>query len=189
MTATYALGLFILGMMSKSVIATLPMSLLAVFWWKRGKISWKNDVIPLIPFFAAGIAYGLFTAWVERAFIGAEGGAFTFTIIERCLIAGRTTWFYLSKIFVPMNLMFMYPRWNVSQTVWRSPRVMDRKQEKSPEGLRRSVRRAINPEKSPWEMAVQRYAVLIAREHEHAVGRPLPPCAVIRNIHYRVSRR
>jgi len=113
-----ALALFILGLFSKSVIATLPVSLLAVFWWKRGKIGWKNDVIPLLPFFAAGIVYGLFTAWVERKFIGAEGSAFTFSIIERCLIAGRATWFYLSKIFVPVNLIFIYPRWNVSQAVW-----------------------------------------------------------------------
>jgi tetratricopeptide (TPR) repeat protein len=113
-----AFSLFILGLMSKSVIATLPMSLLAVFWWKRGRIEWKNDIVPLLPFFAVGIVYGLFTAWVERTFIGAEGSAFTFTIIERCLIAGRATWFYVSKIFLPVNLIFIYPRWNVGQAVW-----------------------------------------------------------------------
>jgi tetratricopeptide (TPR) repeat protein len=104
--------------MSKSVIATLPVSLLALFWWKRGKIDWKNDVVPLLPLFIVGIAYGLFTAWVERKFIGAEGSAFTFTIIERCLIAGRAIWFYLDKIFLPINLIFIYPRWNVSQAIW-----------------------------------------------------------------------
>jgi Flp pilus assembly protein TadD len=113
-----AFSLFILGLMSKSVIATLPMSLLAIFWWKRGKIEWKNDIVPLLPFFGVGIVYGLFTAWVERTFIGAEGSAFTFTIIERFLIAGRATWFYVSKIFLPVNLIFIYPRWNVNLAVW-----------------------------------------------------------------------
>jgi Tfp pilus assembly protein PilF len=113
-----SIGLFILGLMSKSVIATMPVSLLAVIWWKRGKINWKNDIVPLLPFFVVGIAYGLFTAWVERKFIGAQGGEFTFTLIERCLIAGRATWFYLGKIFLPVNLIFIYPRWNVSQAVW-----------------------------------------------------------------------
>ena len=113
-----AISLFILGLMSKSIIATLPVSLLAVFWWKRGKIDWKNDVVPLLPLFVTGITYGLFTAWVERKFIGAEGSAFTFTIIERCLIAGRAIWFYLGKIFLPVNLIFIYPHWNVSQTIW-----------------------------------------------------------------------
>ena len=43
---------------------------------------------------------------------------FTFTIIERCLIAGRAVWFYLGKLFLPMDLIFIYPRWNVSQAVW-----------------------------------------------------------------------
>jgi tetratricopeptide (TPR) repeat protein len=115
---TIAIGLFILGLTAKSVIATLPMLLLVIFWWKRGKIGWKTDVIPLLPFFVVGIAYGLFTAWVERKYIGAEGSAFTFTIIERCLIAGRAIWFYLNKIFLPVHLIFIYPRWNVSQVVW-----------------------------------------------------------------------
>ena len=113
-----ALGFFILGLMSKSVIATLPVSLLAVIWWKRGKIDWKHDVVPLLPFFIVGIASGIFTAWMEQKIVGAEGSEFNFSIIERCLIAGRAVWFYLSKIFVPADLIFIYPRWNVSQAVW-----------------------------------------------------------------------
>jgi tetratricopeptide (TPR) repeat protein len=113
-----ALGLFVLGLMSKTVIATLPAALLVVFWWQRGKLSWKQDVLPLIPFFVAGIGAGLFTAWVERKYIGAEGAEFNFSIVERFLIAGRVTWFYLGKLFWPVNLVFVYPRWNVSQTVW-----------------------------------------------------------------------
>jgi len=113
-----ALGLFILGLMSKSAIATLPVSLLAVLWWKRGRIGWKHDVVPLLPFFIAGIPAGLFTAWVEKRFIGAAGAEFDFSLIERCLIAGRAVWFYLNKIFLPVDLIFIYPRWNVSQSVW-----------------------------------------------------------------------
>jgi len=112
-----ALGLFVLGFFSKSVIATLPVSLLAVFWWKRGKLVWRQDIFPLLPFFVLGIASGLFTAWMERHVYGAEGNAFSFTIIERCLIAGRAIWFYLGKIVWPVNLIFIYPRWNVSQAI------------------------------------------------------------------------
>ena len=113
-----ALGLFILGLMAKTVIATLPAALLVVFWWKRGRLSWKRDALPLLPFFAVGIASGLFTAWMERKFIGAEGSEFDFSLVERCLIAGRAFWFYLGKIFWPANLVFIYPRWNISQAVW-----------------------------------------------------------------------
>ena len=115
---TLAAGLFLLGLLSKSVIATLPVSLLAIIWWRRGKIQWRRDAVPLLPFFVMGIVSGLFTAWVERMFIGAEGQEFTFSVIERSLIAGRAFWFYLGKIFSPVNLVFIYPRWNVSQTVW-----------------------------------------------------------------------
>jgi tetratricopeptide (TPR) repeat protein len=113
-----ALGLFLLGLMSKTVIASLPAALLVVFWWQRGKLSWKRDVLPLIPFFIAGIGAGLFTAWVERKFLGAEGAEYNFSIIERFLIAGRAIWFYLGKLFWPVDLAFIYPRWHVSQTVW-----------------------------------------------------------------------
>ena len=49
-----ALALFVIGLLAKTVIATLPAALLVVFWWKRGKLSWKHDVQVLIPFFAAG---------------------------------------------------------------------------------------------------------------------------------------
>jgi tetratricopeptide (TPR) repeat protein len=113
-----ALGLFILGLMAKTVIVTLPAALLVVFWWKRGRLSWQKDALPLLPFFVVGIACGLFTAWMERKFIGAEGSEFDFSLVERCLIAGRAFWFYLGKLFWPANLVFNYPRWNVSQAVW-----------------------------------------------------------------------
>ncbi|MGD0351145.1 MAG: tetratricopeptide repeat protein [Verrucomicrobiota bacterium] len=113
-----ALGLFLLGLMSKTVIATLPAALLVVFWWKRGKVGWKKDVLPLGPYFLAGLVAGLFTAWVERKFIGAQGKAYDFSVIERVLVAGRAFWFYLGKLYWPENLIFIYPRWNIDQTIW-----------------------------------------------------------------------
>ncbi len=113
-----ALGLFLLGLMSKSVIATLPAALLVIFWWKRGRLAWKSDVLPLLPFFAIGGAAGIFTAWMERTFIGASGSEFDFSFLDRCLIAGRVFWFYLGKIVWPADLMFIYPRWEIDAHVW-----------------------------------------------------------------------
>lgn len=112
-----ALGLFGMGLLAKAVIASLPAALLVVFWWKRGTLSWKRDVVPLLPFFAVGVVAGLFVAWVERRFIGAEGEAFAFTFVERSLIAGRAIWFYLGKLVWPADLIFIYPRWTVSAAV------------------------------------------------------------------------
>jgi tetratricopeptide (TPR) repeat protein len=116
-----ALLLFLSGLLTKSVIVTLPVSLLAVLWWKRGRIGWKRDVAPLLPFFAIGIISGLFTAWVERRFIiGAEDSEFSFTFVDRCLIAGRAVWFYLYKLLWPTNLIFIYPRWHIdAAAVWQ----------------------------------------------------------------------
>jgi len=115
----YAVALlcFVLGLLSKSVIVTLPPALLVVFWWMRGRLSWKRDVVPLLPFFVIGLVSGLFTAWVERTFIGAAGGTFHVGFVERCLIAGRAPWFYLSKLLWPAHLLFIYPRWHVDATV------------------------------------------------------------------------
>jgi tetratricopeptide (TPR) repeat protein len=107
-------GLFALALFSKSVTATLPAALLVVFWWQRGRLSWKRDIGPLLPWFAIGIAAGLFTAWVERRYVGAQGVAYELTGLERCLLAGRVVWFYLGKLLWPANLIFIYPRWTIS---------------------------------------------------------------------------
>jgi protein O-mannosyl-transferase len=115
-----ALVLFSIGLLAKSVIVTLPAALLVVFWWKRGAVQWKRDVVPLLPFFAIGAGSGLFTAWVERRYIGAVGSEFAFTVLDRCLIAGRAVWFYLSKLFVPTDLIFIYPRWHIDdRALWQ----------------------------------------------------------------------
>jgi tetratricopeptide (TPR) repeat protein len=113
-----ALVLFAFGLMSKTVIATFPGAMLVIFWWKRGKLSWREDVLPLIPFFFLGATAGLFTAWVERTLVGAEGADFHYSIIERVLIAGRAICFYLGKLFWPIDLVFVYPRWQINPIVW-----------------------------------------------------------------------
>jgi protein O-mannosyl-transferase len=112
-----ALMLFVLGLLAKTVIATWPAALLVVFWWQRGKLSWKQDLLRLIPFFAAAITAGLFTSWMERQHVGAQGSEFNFSIFERFLIAGRAIWFYLGKLFWPADLIFSYPRWKISQAI------------------------------------------------------------------------
>src|ERR1700736_1332148 len=113
-----SLALFLLGLMCKTVIAPLPAIILVVLWWRRGRLRLRDDVVPLLPFFGLGIGAGLFTVWVERTFVGAQGSAFTLSILQRCLIAARDFWFYLFKLLWPAKLTFIYPRWQISAEVW-----------------------------------------------------------------------
>jgi tetratricopeptide (TPR) repeat protein len=113
-----ALGLFITALASKTVTATLPGALLVVLWWRRGTLRWKVDVFPLAPWFVIGAAAGLFTARVEREYIGAHGAVFDISLADRFLIAGRALWFYAAKLVWPVHLSFIYPRWKIDSGVW-----------------------------------------------------------------------
>jgi tetratricopeptide (TPR) repeat protein len=106
-------GLFALALLSKSVTATLPAALLVVLWWKRGRLSWKGDVLALAPWFAMGAGAGAMTAWMERTHVGASGAAYGLGLADRFLVAGRAVWFYLGKLLWPANLTFIYPRWDI----------------------------------------------------------------------------
>jgi hypothetical protein len=109
----WASALFALGLLTKTVVATLPAALLVVFWWKRGRLDWRRDIVPVLPWFAAGAAAGLHTAWIERAQLGAEGADFALSPAQRVLLAGRVAWFYLGKLIWPADLTFIYPRWTI----------------------------------------------------------------------------
>ena len=114
-----ATALFVLALLTKTVTATLPAVILVIFWWRRGRLEGKRDVLPLVPWFAVGISGGLFTAWVERTLIGARGADFLLTPAQRVLIAGHAICFYFYKLLWPANLMFFYPHWNVDPGAWQ----------------------------------------------------------------------
>jgi len=112
------LALFLLGMLAKPIVATLPAVILIMLWWKRGPLDWKRDLPPLVPFIILGIVAGLFSIWMEREFSGSEREITTLSTLQRLLVAGRAFCFYLAKIFWPSNLSFMYPRWKVNPSHW-----------------------------------------------------------------------
>ena len=109
----WALGLFVLALLSKTVTATLPLALLVIFWWQRGRLGWRRDIRPLLPWIVLGAAAGILTAWVERTFIGAQGPAYALSALQRFLLAGRAIWFYAAKLLWPASLIFSYPRWKL----------------------------------------------------------------------------
>lgn len=113
-----AIAAFVLALGSKTVTATLPAAILILLWWRRGRIDGRRDVLPLLPLFVIGIAAGAGTAWLEYAWVGANGQSFALSWLDRVLLAGRAAWFYAAKDLWPVNLIFSYPRWSIDHTVW-----------------------------------------------------------------------
>jgi tetratricopeptide (TPR) repeat protein len=110
----YGLSLlfFVFALGSKTVAASLPVALFVVYWWKKE----RNLFIvfnKVVAFLVLGAVAGFFTAWVEKQYVGALGADFQFSLVERCLIAGRAWWFYLGKLIFPYPLIFTYPRWQI----------------------------------------------------------------------------
>jgi tetratricopeptide (TPR) repeat protein len=107
-----ASGLFVCALLSKTVTATLPVTLALVMAWKRGRLG-KRELMPLAPMLAVGAIFGGLTAWLERFQVGAEGADWSLSLLQRALLAPRIVWFYLGKLVWPLELTFIYPRWTI----------------------------------------------------------------------------
>ena len=103
------LALFVLGMLSKSIVVTLPAALLIRQWWKLGRIA-GADLIRLVPFFAVGLAIAAADTSFYRS---KEALSFDYALIERVLIAAHALWFYVGKLLWPTGLAVIYPHWEV----------------------------------------------------------------------------
>jgi protein O-mannosyl-transferase len=109
-----ALVMFLAALLAKSAVVALPAVLLTIYCWKRGRITWRRAA-PLTPFVLLSMAMAIVTIWHEKYLEGARGADWSFTPLERVLIAGRAVWFYLGKLVWPASLSFIYPRWDVNQ--------------------------------------------------------------------------
>ena len=106
-----ALAAYVAGLLSKSVVVTLPVALLIWHWWKRGRVTW-SDLLRIAPFFVVG---GAITV-ADLLFNRSRGvGGFGYSLIERALIAARAFWFYVGKLFWPLDLAGIYPHWEVRE--------------------------------------------------------------------------
>ncbi|HPZ07586.1 MAG TPA: tetratricopeptide repeat protein [Candidatus Eremiobacteraeota bacterium] len=98
-----SLLLFILSILSKSMAITLPVVLIGLnYFFYRNSI--RNMIIDKIPFFAI--------AFIIQS-ITLSGGlvidTFSFTFLERMLIASHRVIFYLYKTLLPISLSCRYP--------------------------------------------------------------------------------
>jgi tetratricopeptide (TPR) repeat protein len=111
-----ALFLYLFALSAKTTACTLPAALLLTLWLQHKVIDWKR-IAQIVPFFVLGIAMGALAMWWERYHQGTSRAVFTFlSPIERILVASRAVWFYLSKLFWPSDLTFIYPRWDIAPT-------------------------------------------------------------------------
>ncbi len=109
-----SLGAFVLALLSKTSVVMLPVVLIGLIWWRRGKVGWRDWLI-VAPFvvLAAGasvvsILYQA-NAVIRGSPIRGAGENFFF----RLAVAGIAPWFYLLKLIVPYPMAAVYPRWVV----------------------------------------------------------------------------
>jgi Flp pilus assembly protein TadD len=108
-----ALGLYVAALLSKTATSILPVAIVLILWWKRGRVE-RKYLAPILPFLALAIGFGAFTLWLEKFEKGAFGWEFAVPFPERLLVAGRSFWFCLGKLVWPVRLTFIYPRWEMN---------------------------------------------------------------------------
>lgn len=109
---------FLAALLSKTAVCTLPVIILILLWWKKDHLA-RSDMLPLVPLFVISLCFAGATAFLEQdaKVVGAIGDKWNFNFVERLLIAGRGVSFYLEKILLPVNLSFIYPRWNIQTDI------------------------------------------------------------------------
>ncbi|MBN2357822.1 MAG: tetratricopeptide repeat protein [Deltaproteobacteria bacterium] len=118
-----ALLLFGGALLSKSIAIGLPLVLLLVLWWQRGRPSsgtsagrlTGRDGLRLLPLFALAIAYAAADFWFVRSHVTLR---FDLTWLDRAVISGRALWFYGSTLLWPAGLTAIHPRWPTPVAAW-----------------------------------------------------------------------
>jgi tetratricopeptide (TPR) repeat protein len=100
---------FLLAMLGKGSAAIAPLLLLLIVWWVRGLT--RGDLLRIAPFFLVAAALAFVNLWFQTHGSGEDYRQADY--LERLLAAGATVWFYLYKAVLPIDLAFIYPKWNI----------------------------------------------------------------------------
>jgi protein O-mannosyl-transferase len=107
-----SLGVFLLALLSKTSLVTLPLVLLGLVWWLHGKIRLR-DYLLSVPFFILSLVLGLVTVWFQSNRISQGQTIQTGGFLSHLVAAGWVPWFYLYKALLPYDLSAVYPKWNI----------------------------------------------------------------------------
>ena len=101
--------LYAAGLLSKSIVITLPVALLIWHWWQQGRVT-STDLLRLVPFGVIGL---IITVGDLSFYQSREALSLGYSLTERVLIAVRALWFYVGKLLWPSELAVVYPRWDI----------------------------------------------------------------------------
>lgn len=104
----FSLVAFFLSMMSKSAAVTLPVVLLLIDYYLKREWSWKM-LYEKIPFFLLALAFGLTAIFSQDKAGAIQDITPLFSFFERLLLSSGATLTYIWKLFVPIDLVCMFP--------------------------------------------------------------------------------
>jgi protein O-mannosyl-transferase len=111
----FTLLLFILSCLSKGMAVVLPVVLLLIDYLKG--VKWERRLlIEKIPFFILSLIFGIIAFKIQQS-----GKAITdmktFSIFQHLMFASYSAIMYIVKLFVPVNLLALYPYPNITGSI------------------------------------------------------------------------
>ncbi len=97
-----SIGLFVLGLLSKVVVITLPVVLLLIDW-REGRGLSIRMLKEKWPYFLTAVIFGIV------ALFGKTNALVVTSLGQKMLMAFKSTWFTFTSFFVPFNLSALYP--------------------------------------------------------------------------------
>jgi tetratricopeptide (TPR) repeat protein len=113
-----ALSFFALGLLSKSMLVTLPLILLVLDYWPLNRLNSKTVIYEKIPFILLSVIFSVITFQVQWQ-IGLAKPLQSYPLgwrIENALVSYVI---YIEKMFVPTNLAIFYPHPQGGIPLWQ----------------------------------------------------------------------